>query len=115
MIAKVIFAISTEESRFQLNGALFKLKPDGLEMVATDGHRLALVEAAAGGADGTAVTIKKAQEGVLIPRKALQELLRFEGWRPSPTGAASTTCRSPSASASSPAASSRAPFLTTNG
>jgi DNA polymerase-3 subunit beta len=83
MIAKVIFAISTEESRFQLNGALFKAKKGGgdggLEMVATDGHRLALVEAPAGGEDGQQVNVVSAQEGVLIPRKALQELLRFDG------------------------------------
>ena len=71
MIAKVIFAVSVEESRFQLNGALFKLKEDSLEMVATDGHRLALVENELKGA--------KAEDGVLVPRKALQELLRFEG------------------------------------
>ena len=71
MIGKVIFAVSIEESRFQLNGALFKLKDDSLEMVATDGHRLALVENDLKGA--------KAEDGVLVPRKALQELLRFEG------------------------------------
>ena len=44
MIAKTIFAISAEESRFTLNGALLVLKSDGLTMVATDGHRLAMVE-----------------------------------------------------------------------
>jgi DNA polymerase-3 subunit beta len=71
MISKVIFAISTEESRFQLNGAFFQVGEEGLEMVATDGHRLALVEAPSAGAGQ--------QEGVLVPRKALQELLRFAG------------------------------------
>ncbi len=71
MIGKIIFAVSSEESRFQLNGAPFKLKEDSLEMVATDGHRLALVENILEGA--------KAEDGVLVPRKALQELLRFEG------------------------------------
>jgi len=71
MISKVLFAVSTEESRFQLNGALFKVKEDGLEMVATDGHRLALVE--------NALDAGEAQDGVLVPRKALQELQRFEG------------------------------------
>ena len=71
MIGKVIFAVSTEESRFQLNGALLKLKQGGLEMVATDGHRLALVE---NGLEGAAEA-----DGVLVPRKALQELQRFEG------------------------------------
>ncbi len=70
MIGKVIFAVSTEESRFQLNGALFKLKDSGVEIVATDGHRLALVE---NELDGTSDG-----DGVLVPRKALQELQRFE-------------------------------------
>ena len=46
MVAKILFAVSAEESRFQLNGALLKLKDGSLEMVATDGHRLALVEGA---------------------------------------------------------------------
>jgi DNA polymerase-3 subunit beta len=71
MIGKVIFAVSAEESRFQLNGALLRVKDEAIELVATDGHRLALVEnPLSGGKDG---------EGVLVPRKALQELLRFEG------------------------------------
>ncbi len=75
MIAKVLFAVSAEESRFQLNGALLKVKSGSLEMVATDGHRLALVESSAvqGGEAGAA------EDGVLVPRKAIQELLRFEG------------------------------------
>ena len=71
MIAKVLFAVSAEESRFQLNGALLKLKDGSLEMVATDGHRLALVE---GGLEGVG-----GEDSVLVPRKALQELQRFEG------------------------------------
>ena len=71
MVGKVIFAVSTEESRFQLNGALVKLKEGGLEMVATDGHRLALVENPLEGAADA--------DGVLVPRKALLELQRFEG------------------------------------
>ena len=45
MIGKTIFAISREESRFTLNGALLVLKSKaGCSMVATDGHRLAMVE-----------------------------------------------------------------------
>lgn len=71
MISKVIFAVSAEESRFQLNGALLMAREGSFEMVATDGHRLALVEVSAEGGQST--------EGVLVPRKALQELLRFEG------------------------------------
>jgi DNA polymerase-3 subunit beta len=72
MVAKVLFAVSAEESRFQLNGALLKLKGDTVEMVATDGHRLALVETALASSNGH-------QDHVLVPRKALQELQRFEG------------------------------------
>ena len=72
MISKILFAVSTEESRFQLNGALLKLKDGGVEIVATDGHRLALVENDIEG-------VSSDDQGVLVPRKALQELLRFEG------------------------------------
>lgn len=71
MIAKVLFAVSAEESRFQLNGALLELKPGSVAMVATDGHRMALVETPN---EQVAVSDK-----VLVPRKALGELLRFEG------------------------------------
>src|SRR6266540_2011371 len=46
MISKTIFAISAEESRFTLNGALLILQAKGLTMVATDGHRLAMVDCA---------------------------------------------------------------------
>src|SRR5947209_3645499 len=44
MISSTIFAISSEESRFTLNGALLILSEKGLVMVATDGHRLAMVD-----------------------------------------------------------------------
>src|ERR1039457_3508740 len=44
VIAKTTFAISLEESRYTLNGALLMLKPTSIAMVATDGHRLAIVE-----------------------------------------------------------------------
>ena len=44
MVAKTQFAITGEDTRYFLNGAKFVLKPDSLTLVATDGHRLALVE-----------------------------------------------------------------------
>jgi DNA polymerase-3 subunit beta len=78
MVAKILFAVSAEESRFQLNGALFKVKDGALEIVATDGHRLALVEK-------REESLRKASsptstdDSVLVPRKALQELQRLEG------------------------------------
>ncbi|MEL7058500.1 MAG: DNA polymerase III subunit beta [Acidobacteriota bacterium] len=71
MIGKVFFAISSEESRFQLSGALMKAEGDLLSLVATDGHRLALVESTVDGVGEI--------ESVLVPRKALQELGRVEG------------------------------------
>jgi DNA polymerase-3 subunit beta len=75
MISKILFAVSTEESRFQLNGALLKLKDGSLELVATDGHRLALVESSPGDLEGSP---GDGADSVLVPRKALQELQRFE-------------------------------------
>jgi DNA polymerase-3 subunit beta len=70
MVSKIFFAVSAEESRFQLNGALLMVREGALEMVATDGHRLALVEN----------KLESSEAGeVLVPRKALQELQRFEG------------------------------------
>ena len=48
MIEKTVFAASNEESRYHLNGIFFlQKKQDGkeiLRMVATDGHRLSLID-----------------------------------------------------------------------
>jgi DNA polymerase III subunit beta len=75
MVGKVKFAITHEETRFQLNGALLKIQPNKMEMVATDGHRMALINFPSGitgkGKKGSDLTI-------LIPRKALDEILRLE-------------------------------------
>src|SRR5919205_1666893 len=66
MISRTAFAISMEESRFTLNGALLLMRPEGLTMVATDGHRLAYVQAAL--ADSGTVD---QQFRALVPRKAM--------------------------------------------
>jgi DNA polymerase-3 subunit beta len=70
MIAKTIFAISNEESRYTLNGALLVLKAESMAMVATDGHRLAHIEKLGESLDGVT-----GEKKTLIPRKALSELL----------------------------------------
>src|SRR5258706_12035379 len=44
MLKKTSFAISTDETRYVLNGIFFSLKGSKLTMVATDGRRLALVD-----------------------------------------------------------------------
>ena len=43
MVAKTQFAITGEDTRYFLNGALFILRPDSMSLVSTDGHRLALI------------------------------------------------------------------------
>src|SRR6266699_555451 len=64
-VEKTSFAMSAEGSRFVLNGALLKLHPDGVTMVATDGHRPALAEREHQLPD------LKQEVAVLVPRKAL--------------------------------------------
>ena len=72
MIARTMFAISMEESRFTLNGALMLLGGDSITMVATDGHRLSFVQrmAAAGSNSQTAYR-------ALVPRKAMGEITKL--------------------------------------
>ena len=76
MVGKVKFAITHEETRFQLNGALLKVQPQKMEMVATDGHRMALINFPKG---GNGKGRKGSDLTILIPRKALDEILRLEG------------------------------------
>ncbi|HTS67752.1 MAG TPA: DNA polymerase III subunit beta [Terriglobia bacterium] len=71
MIQKTIFAISNEESRYTLNGALLLLKPETASMVATDGHRLAIVER------DVQVQGLKNELRLLVPKKAMAELTRL--------------------------------------
>ena len=49
MVEKTQFAITGEDTRYFLNGAQFVLKADEMNLVATDGHRLALVTVARNG------------------------------------------------------------------
>jgi len=69
MVSKTIFAISNEESRYTLNGALLVLKAESMAMVATDGHRLAHIEKLNETLEGIS-----GEKKTLIPRKALSEL-----------------------------------------
>jgi DNA polymerase-3 subunit beta len=73
MIQRTMFAITQEESRYSLNGALLILTPQEVRMVATDGHRLALVS--------TAIDISglDAEVRALIPRKTLLEIQKMIG------------------------------------
>src|ERR1700722_4959691 len=71
LIAKTGFAISMEESRYTLNGALLIIKPDTIAMVATDGHRLAVAETDHKFA-GLSNEVK-----TLVPKKAMAEIQRL--------------------------------------
>jgi len=71
MIAKTIFAISMEESRFTLNGALLLIRPEGVVMVSTDGHRLAYVESLAQTGE------ENRPFRALVPKKAMSEILKL--------------------------------------
>jgi DNA polymerase-3 subunit beta len=73
MVAKTQFAITGEDTRYFLNGALFVLKPDEMNLVATDGHRLALVTTPRTG------NAKKDSEDnkAILPKKTLGELSRL--------------------------------------
>jgi DNA polymerase-3 subunit beta len=76
MIEKTIFSISTDETKYNLNGIFFKFidesdKP-GLRLVATDGHRLALIQKEL--ADPEIPELKK---GVIFPRKGILELRKM--------------------------------------
>jgi len=72
MVAKTQFAITGEDTRYFLNGALFVLRSDSMSLVATDGHRLALVTVKREGADEA---VKAGEEvKVILPKKTLLEL-----------------------------------------
>lgn len=86
MISKTLFASTGEDTRYYLNGALLVMKPESLTMVATDGHRLALVTVPRAVAEPEAEPKKgkRAEQapGVedrreLLPKKTLAELDRL--------------------------------------
>jgi DNA polymerase-3 subunit beta len=70
MIAQTRFAITSEDTRYFLNGAQLVLQPDSMSMVATDGHRLAFVRVHE--ASKAAGKVE-----VLLPRKTLNEIARL--------------------------------------
>jgi DNA polymerase-3 subunit beta len=70
MMRKTSFAISTDESRYVLNGIFISLKDHKMTMVATDGRRLALVD--------EEVDVNEASQGeFIVPAKAVNELNRL--------------------------------------
>lgn len=69
MIQYTRFAITSEDTRYFLNGAQLVLHPESLSMVATDGHRLAFVR--------VHESPGRSSAEVLLPRKTLNEIARL--------------------------------------
>lgn len=73
MFDKTAFAVSTDETRYNINGVLIESLHEGknnlVRFVATDGHRLAFVDRKA---DGFVLP-----EPVIVPRKGIQELKKI--------------------------------------
>ena len=71
-LRKTGYAISTDETRYVVNGIFCSFKNGSLTMVATDGRRLAMVE--------TEVEFPQANEiDIIVPTKAVNELQRLLG------------------------------------
>ncbi len=82
MIETVIFAASTEESRYNLNGVFFETMSSGdknlARMVATDGHRLALIER-------ECPEFSRVKKGSIIPKRGLNEVKKIVTENPGET------------------------------
>ena len=73
MVEKILFAMTSEDTRYYLNGALFVLRGGDISLVATDGHRLAHVSVTRP-VEGT----DQAEESrVILPKKTVWELGRL--------------------------------------
>jgi DNA polymerase-3 subunit beta len=70
MIDLTSFAVSSDETRYNLNGVFFEASAGNLRTVATDGHRLSLAERPMEGD----FHLKK---GVILPRKGLAEIKKL--------------------------------------
>jgi len=76
MIDKTAFSVSTDESKYNLNGIYFqsfeKKEKLLLRLVATDGHRLSLIQR-----ESNISHIEELRKGVIFPRKGIQELKKM--------------------------------------
>ena len=69
ILKRTYFAMAQQDVRYFLNGLLLEIKEDTLRVVATDGHRLAMAS--------EKLADKAASAQVIIPRKAVLELMRL--------------------------------------
>ncbi|MDD5559610.1 DNA polymerase III subunit beta [Candidatus Methylomirabilis sp.] len=71
MIRRTLFAVSSDQTRYTLNGILFRVTPKDVKMVATDGHRLAMTNL-----DDDVLKDGNPMDAI-IPRKAAAETLKL--------------------------------------
>ncbi len=73
MIDKTIYSVSTDESRYHLNGVYFEQKNEAqYTMVATDGHRLSMIDK-----NASSIKLLPSGQGVIVPRKGLLEIKKL--------------------------------------
>lgn len=72
MVDKTSFAVSLDETRYNINGFFLEKGDSSIKMVATDGHRLALIEK-----KDTIVLDAGEKKSVLMPRKGMMEMRRL--------------------------------------
>lgn len=70
MVRKTLFAVSTDETRYVLNGVLFSAEGGKIRMVSTDGHRLAFIQKKLEGKG-------EERSSVIIPTKTLNEVSKI--------------------------------------
>ncbi|MDR2494217.1 MAG: DNA polymerase III subunit beta [Spirochaetaceae bacterium] len=73
MIQQTVFAVSDDETRYQMNGVFFNKKDDVFVMVATDGRRLAFIKKDA------PPSVADFEAGAVIPPKILQIVMKHAG------------------------------------
>ncbi len=72
MIHKTSFAVSTDATRYHLNGVFFEAMENNLmRMTATDGHRLSFVD------QEVFLKMPEFKRGIIIPKKGLSELKKL--------------------------------------
>ena len=72
MIDRTQFAVSTDATRYHLNGVYFEhLENNIMRMTATDGHRLSFMD------NEVFMKMPELKRGIIIPKKGLVELRKF--------------------------------------
>lgn len=69
MIDSTLFSISTDETRYNLNGVYFCIKDGECKAASTDGHRLSI--------STTQVASSAKEFGVILPKKTLEEIVKI--------------------------------------